>query len=59
METLAEKLKKKYETPYQKVAREFDTALEYVYQIASGTRKPIRGKGLKIKNRLEELTNEK
>lgn len=59
METLAEKLKKKYETPYQKVAREFDTALEYVYMIASEKRNPTKGKGLKIKKRLEELTNEK
>ncbi len=56
METLVEKLKKKTETPYQMVAREFDTTELYVGQIARGERIPQRGKGLKIKNRLIELT---
>ena len=59
METLAEKIKRKHETPYQKVAREFDTVVEYVYQIACGTREPKRGKGLKIKQRLTEIANQK
>lgn len=57
MDTLAKKLKDQYETPYQKIAREYHTAVDYVYQIASGKRKPQRGKGLKIKQRLEELVN--
>ena len=57
METIAEKVKKISETPYQKVAREFDTTELYVGQIARGERIPKRGKGLKIKERLNELTN--
>ena len=56
METIAEKVKKISETPYQKVAREFDTTELYVGQIARGERIPQRGKGLKIKKRLEEIT---
>jgi hypothetical protein len=55
METVAEKLRKLSETPYQKVAREFDTTALYVGQIARGERVPTRGKGLKIKERLNEL----
>ena len=58
MESLAEKIKKTAETPYQMVAREFDTTSRYVAQIARGERIPQRGKGLKIKLRLIELTNE-
>ena len=56
MKTLAEKIKKIAETPYQKVAREFNTTDLYVGQIARGERIPKRGKGLKIKERLNELT---
>lgn len=56
METIAEKLKKKSETTYQKVAREFDTTELYVGQIAREERIPKRGKGLEIKARLKELT---
>ena len=56
METIAEKLKKKSETTYQKVAREFNTTSRYVAQIAREERIPQRGKGLKIKARLKELT---
>lgn len=56
METIAEKLKIKSETTYQKVAREFATTEFYVGQIARGERIPQRGKGLKIKARLQELT---
>ena len=56
METIAEKLKKKSETTYQKVAREFDTTSRYVAQIAREERIPQRGKGLEIKERLKELT---
>lgn len=55
METLADKLKKTAETPYQKIAREFNTSLVYVGQIARGERIPQRGKGLKIKERIIEL----
>lgn len=56
METVAEKIKKISETPYQKVARELDTTELYVGQIARGERIPKRGKGLKIQARLNELT---
>jgi hypothetical protein len=56
METLAQKVKKLGETPYQMVAREFETSEFYVGQIARGERIPQRGKGLKIKIRLKELT---
>lgn len=56
METLVEKLRKKTETPYQMVAREFKTTELYVGQIARGERIPKRGKGVQIKNRLIELT---
>ena len=56
METIAEKLKKKTETTYQKVAREFDTTSRYVAQIAREERLPKRGKGLEIQSRLKELS---
>lgn len=59
METIAEKLKIKSETIYQKVAREFTTTEFYVGQIAREERKPQRGKGLQIKERLKELTETK
>ena len=59
MATLAEKVKQKSETPYQKVARALDTDVLYVGQIARGERIPKRGKGLKIKKALEDLANGK
>lgn len=57
MKTLAQKIKKISQTPYQSIATEFNTTVLYVGQIARGERIPQRGKGLKIKNKLEELTN--
>ncbi|WP_066435485.1 hypothetical protein [Chryseobacterium sp. CCH4-E10] len=61
METLAKQLRKtvKFTTPYQEIAAEFDTDPLYVGQIARGERKPIRGKGLKILNKIKELTQNK
>ena len=56
METVAEKIKKISETPYQKDARELGTTVLYVGQIARGERIPTRGKGLLIKAKLDELT---
>lgn len=56
METLAEKIKKVTETPYQKVAKEFNVHKDYVGKIARGSRKAERGTALKIKLRLQELT---
>lgn len=52
---LSEKLKQKSKTPYELIADEFGTTVLYVGQIARGERKPIRGKGLQVKNRLLEL----
>jgi len=55
METLARKVKKIDATIYQRVAKQFKTTPFYVGQIASGERKPIRGKGLEVKKELEQL----
>lgn len=57
MSTLAEKIKSSRITPYQQIAIEFNTSEDYVGQIARGDRIPIRGKGLKIQKRLNELFN--
>jgi len=43
------------ETPYQRVAKEFSVTSRFVGMIARGERKPLRGKGLKIKERLEQI----
>lgn len=56
--TLAEKIKEVSKTPYQVIAEKFDTSYMYVAQIATGMRKPVRGKGLLIKKELQELVNE-
>ncbi len=60
---IAEKRKLKQRkklTLYQRAAKEFDTGYCYVSQIASGTRKAIRGKGKKIKEWMEaELEKER
>ncbi|MGV4380216.1 XRE family transcriptional regulator [Ornithobacterium rhinotracheale] len=58
MQTIAEKIKKKYKTPYQSIAEKFNTSTFYVSKIARGERKPVRGKGLKIKKELEKLINQ-
>ena len=55
METLSGKVKKIDTTIYQRVAKQFKTTTLYVGQIARGERKPIRGKGLEIKNTLEKI----
>lgn len=57
MKTLAEKIKKITETPYQMIAKEFHVHTDYVGKIARGARKAERGKALQIKLRLEELTH--
>lgn len=46
------------ETPYQRVAKEFGVTALFVGMIARGERKPIRGKGLQIKHRLETMAEE-
>ncbi len=59
METLAKQIKNSEvaKTPYQVIADELDTTVLYVGQIARGERIPIRGKGLKILNKLKQLTS--
>lgn len=56
---LSDKLLKNYrtETPYQRVAKEFGVTSRYVGMVARGQRKPTRGKGLKVKERLEEIAS--
>ena len=49
---------KHVETPYQRVAKEFGVTSRYVGMVARGQRKPIRGKGLQVRQRLEELINQ-
>ncbi len=59
MMTLAQKIKKaKKKTPYQVLADKYKTSYNYISQIATGMRKPQRGKGLKIKQELEQLVNQ-
>lgn len=55
MTTLAKSIKQIKKSPYQILAEKYKTSYGYVCQIASGERKPIRGKGLKIKQDLELL----
>lgn len=57
MESLAKKLKSKRETLYQRVARETNSSVWYVAQIAREQRKPKRGKGVKIREVLEKLAS--
>lgn len=59
METLAKQIKETdvAATPYQMIAAELNTSALYVGQIARGERIPTRGKGLKILNKLKELTS--
>lgn len=52
-ETMAERIKEKYSLT--SIAKKFNTDLAYVSQIARGKRVPTRGKGLKIKQELEQL----
>ncbi len=44
-----------FETPYQMVAREFGVSAKFVGMVARGERKAVRGKGLEIKKRLEQM----
>lgn len=56
MKTLAKNTIIKNETVYMKVAKKFDTNIDYVSKINRGERTPKRGKGLKILNELKSLT---
>jgi hypothetical protein len=55
METLAKKIKENTKTVYQQIAKKYRTDADYVGKIARGERTPKSGKGLKIKNELEQL----
>lgn len=59
METLAKQIKETVVTPtaYQQIAKDCKTSVRYVGQIARGERNPIRGKGLKVLNKLKKLTS--
>lgn len=52
---LSEKLKKKSKTLYEQVAEKTGTTPLYVGMIARGERLPKRGKGLQVKQCLQEL----
>jgi len=56
-ETLAKQIRKTVQrkTVYQEIADKFNSNALYVGQIARGERIPIRGKGLKILNELQQL----
>ncbi|WP_407512877.1 hypothetical protein, partial [Elizabethkingia miricola] len=56
MKTIATKIRKMRVTPYQEIAKDFNTTTLYVGQIARGERIPKRGKGLRILHALEQLT---
>lgn len=59
MEKLSQKLTKKiiYKTPYQQLAEEYKVGVNYVYGIARGERKAIRGKAKEIREKLEQMAN--
>lgn len=52
--TIAEILRDNRWSPYTELAKKYDTTYDYVHKIATGVRKPTRGKGLKIKEALEQ-----
>lgn len=58
MNTIAEKIKEVYVHPYHRLAKKYDTSINYIRKIATADRVPIRGKGLLIKKELEELANQ-
>jgi len=50
---ISTRIKEVHKTPYKEACEKFGTSYMYVYQIAAGTRVPVRGKGLEIKKWLE------
>jgi len=54
---LSDKIIKNYErtTPYTRIAKELGVSARFVGMIARGERVPMRGKGLLVKKKLEEL----
>ncbi len=57
MKTLAEKVKKKKQTPYQMVAKRYGVSAYYVGLIARGDRQPKRGKGAEVLRELKRIAN--
>ena len=58
MDSIAHKIKQMPRTPYQVIAYKYNVSSKYVGMIARGEKKPIRGKGLKVKNDLDKLIEE-
>jgi hypothetical protein len=52
---IPENLKHLHQTVYQRIAAQTDTTTRYVGMIARGHRTPTRGKGLLVKQKLDEL----
>jgi hypothetical protein len=52
---VTKEVKKRFMLPYKELAEKYETTYTYVSSIANGDRKPIRGKGLKIKQELEAI----
>jgi hypothetical protein len=52
---LSEKFKNIPQTVYQRIAAETGATTRYIGMIANGHRKPTRGKGLIVKQKLDEL----
>ena len=52
---LSEKLKEKSKSLYEQVADEVGVTPRFVGAIARGQRKALRGKGLEVRKRLEEI----
>ena len=48
----------KLKTPYQALAEKYAVHVNYVYNIANGQRKAVRGKALSIKEELFRLSQE-
>jgi hypothetical protein len=45
------------DTPYTRIAKQLGVSAKFVGMIARGERKALRGKGLQVKEKLEELIN--
>lgn len=55
---LSDKILQNNLTPYQRIGKEFGVSAKFVGMIARGERKPQRGKGLMVYNRIKELVGE-
>lgn len=55
MKILTQKKRAEFNLPYKQLAEKYGTSYLYVWQIANGERKAIRGKGLQIRKELEVI----